>query len=210
MELAGLHVNKFPSSLKLRWDKSGFVKTTPGQVAEERPVFAEKKLHPGTPVFAEKKLRHGTAGKAGRFFVKCRASLDSHWPAAHPQALGVERRMGTRIRGATIKSVSLLLVLVCVCSCSDKKIEERLKSLSGNEYLKLSQEEKSDIVKKSLHRYTTWKFWDRPDLCDYVLNEKSLTSLYQKAAENAKENLMVYSFVVYANEECIKQGQFSK
>ena len=52
--------------------------------------------------------------------------------------------------------------------------------------------------------------WERPDLCDYVLNENSLTSLYQKAAENAKENLMVYSFIVYANEECIKQGQFSK
>jgi len=91
-----------------------------------------------------------------------------------------------------------------------KKIEERLKSLSGNEYLALSQEEKSDIVKKSLDRYTTWKFWKRPDLCDYVLNENSLTSLYQKAAENAKENLMVHSFVVYATEECIKQGQFSK
>ena len=118
--------------------------------------------------------------------------------------------MGTRIRVAVIKSVSLLFVLSCVCSCSDKKIEERLKSLSGNEYLALSQEEKSDIVKKSLDRYTTWRFWERPDLCDYVLNENSLTSLYQKAAENAKENLMVYSFVVYANEECIKQAQFSK
>ena len=118
--------------------------------------------------------------------------------------------MSSRIRGSVIKSVSLLFVLACVCSCSDQKIEERLKSLSGNEYLALSQEEKSDIVKKSLERYTTWKFWERPDLCDYVLNENSLTSLYQKAAENAKENLMVFYFAVYANEECAKQGQFLK
>jgi len=130
--------------------------------------------------------------------------------SALTSTIGVRRRMDTRIRRAITKSVSLLFVLACVCSCSDKKIEERLKSLSGNEYLALSQEEKSDIVKKSLDRYTTWKFWERPDLCDYVLNENSLTLLYQKAAENAKENLMVYSFVVYANEECIKQGQFSK
>ena len=56
--------------------------------------------------------------------------------------------MDTRIRGPLIKSVSLLFVLACLCSCNDKKIEERLKSLSGNEYLALSQEEKSDIVKK--------------------------------------------------------------
>ena len=118
--------------------------------------------------------------------------------------------MGTRIREAAIKSVSLLFVLACIFSCSDKKIEERLKSLSGNDYLALSPEEKSDLVKKSLDRYTTWKFWKRPDLCDYILDENSLTSLYQKAAENAKENLLVHSFVVYANEECIKQGQFSK
>ena len=118
--------------------------------------------------------------------------------------------MGTRIRKAAIKRVSLLFVLACIFSCSENNIEERLKSLSGNEYLALSQEEKSDIVKKSLDRYTTWKFWERPELCDYVLNEKSLASLYQKAAENAKENLLVYSFVVYANEECIKQDQFSK
>ena len=118
--------------------------------------------------------------------------------------------MGTRIRKDAIKSVLLLFVLTCIFSCSDNNIEERLKSLSGNEYLALSQEEKSDIVKKSLDRYTTWKFWERPDLCDYVLNENSLASLYRKAAENAKEKLMVYSFVVYANEECIKQGQFSK
>jgi hypothetical protein len=118
--------------------------------------------------------------------------------------------MGPRMKGSFIKSVSLLFMLACVFSCSDQRIEERLKSLSGNEYLALSQEEKSDIVKKSLNRYTTWKFWERPDLCDYVLNENSIASLYQKAAENAKENLMVFSFVVYANEECIKQGQFSK
>ncbi len=118
--------------------------------------------------------------------------------------------MGSRIKRSLVKSVSLLLVLACICSCSDNKIEERLKSLSGNEYLALSQEEKSDIVKKSLDRYTTWKLWERPDLCDYVLNENSIASLYQKAAENAKENLMVFSFVVYANEECIKQGQFLK
>ena len=118
--------------------------------------------------------------------------------------------MGTRIRKAAIKSVSLLFVVACVFSCSDNNIEQRLKSISGNEYLALSQEEKSDIVKKSLDRYATWKFWERPDLCDYVVNEKSLASLYQKAAENAKDNLMIYSFVVYANEECIKQGQFFK
>ena len=104
----------------------------------------------------------------------------------------------------------MLLLLACICSCSDKKNEERLKSLTGNEYLALSQEEKSDLVKKSLDRYTTWKFWQRPDLCDYVLNENSIASLYQKAAENAKENSMVHSFVVYANEECIKQDQFFK
>ena len=118
--------------------------------------------------------------------------------------------MGTRIKGAVIKSITLLFMLACVCSCSDQSIEERLKSLSGNDYLALSQEEKREIVKKSLDRYTTWKFWERPDLCDYVLNENSLTALYQKAAVNAKDNLMVYSFVVYANEECIAQGQFSK
>ena len=118
--------------------------------------------------------------------------------------------MVARKAKVAIKSVSLLLVLAWVYSCSDNNIGERLKSLSGNEYLALSQEEKSDIVKKSLHRYTTWKFWERPDLCDYVLNENSLTSLYQKAAENAKEKLMIHSFIVYANEECIKQGQFSK
>jgi hypothetical protein len=118
--------------------------------------------------------------------------------------------MGPRIRRSVIKSVSLLLLLACICSCSDKKNEERLKSLTGNEYLALSQEEKSDLVKKSLDRYTTWKFWQRPDLCDYVLNENSIASLYQKAAENAKENSMVHSFVVYANEECIKQDQFFK
>ena len=124
--------------------------------------------------------------------------------------LGDKRRMYTRIRKAAINCVSLLFTLACIFSCSDNNIEERLKSLSGNKYLALNQDEKSDITKKSLDRYTTWKFWDRPDLCDYVLNEKSLASLYQKAAENAKENLLVYSFVVYANEECIKQNQFSK
>ncbi|MGD1973707.1 MAG: hypothetical protein PVH37_26040 [Desulfobacterales bacterium] len=124
--------------------------------------------------------------------------------------LGVKRHTDSRIKRSVIKSVSLLIVLASVCSCSDNKIEERLKSLSGNEYLALSQEEKSDIVKKSLDRYTTWKFWERPDLCDYVLNENTIASLYQKAAMNAKESLMVFSFAVYANEECIKQGQFFK
>ena len=56
--------------------------------------------------------------------------------------LGDKRRMYTRIRKAVIKSVSLPFVLACILSCSDNNIEERLKSLSGNEYLALGQEEK--------------------------------------------------------------------
>jgi hypothetical protein len=101
-----------------------------------------------------------------RVFVKGHTGSNLSGPQL--TSLGVKGRMGTRIRGAVIKSVSLLFVLACVCSCSDKKIEERLKSLYGNEYLALSPEEKSDIVKKSLDHYTTWKFWERSDLCDYV------------------------------------------
>jgi hypothetical protein len=55
--------------------------------------------------------------------------------------------MDTRMRGAVFKSVSLLFVLASAYSCSDKKIEERLKSLSGNEYLALSQKEKATLSK---------------------------------------------------------------
>jgi len=118
--------------------------------------------------------------------------------------------MPVGIQRAAIKYFCLLLILACVPSCSDDKIEERLKFLSGSDYLALGQEEKDDLVKRSLDRYTTWKFWERPDLCDYVLNTSTLLSLYERAAENAKDNLMVHSFVVYANEQCIEQGQFSK
>ena len=84
-----------------------------------------------------------------------------------------------------------------------------LEFLDGH-YLALTQAEKDDIVVESLDRYTTWMFWKRPDLCDYVLKTDKLSELHEKAAINAKENLMILSFVVYASEQCIEQGELFK
>ncbi len=113
-------------------------------------------------------------------------------------------------KATSFKYIWLVTILICVGGCGDSAIEERLKTLSGNDYLALSQEQKNDLVEMSLNRYTSWKFWDRPDLCDHVLSETSLSSLYEKSAQNAKDNLFIHSFVVYANEECIEQGQMWK
>ncbi len=82
--------------------------------------------------------------------------------------------------------------------------------MSGNDYLALTQEEKNEFVTMSLERFTTWKFWERPDLCDYVLDFNVLSSLYKISAEKAKDNLLVHTFIVYTNEQCIEQGQFLK
>ena len=84
-----------------------------------------------------------------------------------------------------------------------------MRTMSGRDYLALSQVEKDDFVQRTLDRYTAWRFWDRPDLCDAVLNTVTLSSLYNEAAENAKDSLLMHSFVVYANEQCIESGQFS-
>ena len=101
----------------------------------------------------------------------------------------------------------IAIVLLCVTGCSNDAIDARLQALSGNDYLVLSDPERRDLIAASLDRFTTWRFWDRPDLCDAVLNEDAIERLYDAAARNAGDKPMMFSFVVYANEECVGQGQ---
>ena len=96
-------------------------------------------------------------------------------------------------------------LLLFVSGCADQDIETRLKNTTGAQYLAFSASRRSAFVEDSLARYTTWRFWDRPDLCEDILNTQSLSDLYAKAAATAGTNPLVFNFVVLANDTCMRQ-----
>lgn len=100
--------------------------------------------------------------------------------------------------------------VLIVLGCSNADIEARLEKLTGDEFLALSEAEKSALVDDSLARFTTWRFWARPDLCEYVLNRGKIMSLYEASAEKARDKPMMFYFAVRANEECVNQDQSIK
>ena len=105
---------------------------------------------------------------------------------------------------------ALLIGTLLLAGCGDVGIDQRLDALSGSDYLSLAEDEKRQLVDLSLARFTTWRFWARPDLCDHVLNTQSIDSLYEQAARKAQDNPMMFTFVVMANDECVAQGQLVK
>lgn len=109
-----------------------------------------------------------------------------------------------------LKAVPACFCLMLTAGCSNNEVEERLMILTGNEYLAMSQSDRSELIRDSLARYTTWRFWDRPELCEYVLNVDKLAELYEESAGAAGDNLLAYQFVVIANDECLAQGEVFK
>ena len=99
-----------------------------------------------------------------------------------------------------------MITLGC-SSGGDSDIDARLEQLTGHAFLAMSDAEKQTLVADSLARFTTWRFWARPDLCAAVLNQRSIMSLYEASAEKAQENPMMFYFAVQANETCVKQDQ---
>lgn len=105
---------------------------------------------------------------------------------------------------------ALLFVMLSFSGCSDNTFDEKLKAMSGNDYLALSETEKNEFVEQSLDRFTTWKLWERPDLCDYVLEFGVLSDLYGASARKAQDNPLAFIFAVDANEQCVLRGQTMK
>ncbi len=105
---------------------------------------------------------------------------------------------------------NILFTLLIVAGCADNSIVERLKTLTGNEFLEMSEQERSAIVADALDRFTTWRIWERPDICSSLLNQESLAGLFQQSAEAAQDNLLMFSLTVISNDECINRGEVSK
>jgi len=149
--------------------------------------------------------------------MRIRLPTSSHSCGALPRSLtSPSRACCDRVRPAYANCIRLtakcfvVLGLLFLSGCSDDSVEQTLKTMSGNEYLALSDAEKTDFVARSIDRFTTWQFWKRPDLCDYVLDPGVLASLYATSAEKAGDNLLVFMFSVDANDECVARGQVFK
>lgn len=104
----------------------------------------------------------------------------------------------------------LITLVILLAACGDSAIDQRLAALSGSDYMALNEDEKQQLVAQSLARFTTWRFWARPDLCEHVLNPQSIYTLYAQAADKAQDKPMMFNFAVLANNECAVQGQLIK
>ena len=117
-------------------------------------------------------------------------------------------------RNRSVRPLLAKIILFSTCSllfsCSDSAIEERLSTLTGNDYLALSRQERSQIVADSLERFTTWRFWERPDICDSLLNQEALATLFYESAEAAGDNLLMFNLAHLSNEECIRRQEMFK
>ena len=109
-----------------------------------------------------------------------------------------------------LKHVVVVVCIVCASACSDSSFDATLRTLSGNDYLNFGDSERVSFIEASLARYTIWRFWERPDLCESILNVQSLADVYDIAARQAGDELLVHAFVVTANERCIEHGEVFK
>ncbi len=104
----------------------------------------------------------------------------------------------------------LAVLLLCLSACADSRITERLQTLTGNEFLAMSSAEQAGIVEDALARFTTWRFWDRPDICASVLNPESLSELFESSAQAAQDNPLMFSLAVISHEECLAREEVFK